>query len=251
MPVALRHHDTTAYVVCISLETERASGRYWPPMKPLKCPEGDPPASPFVPSEEWIEALEAQMTSRLIEGAERYAARLVHGLSRDGHPNDQYYLRELVQDVLADTALGVLRWDPSAKALDRHVRDALRVRTHQHRARARRFPRASLDVHDDEPSATMAEVEAALSERAAEPAADEAARRGHKLARIRERAADDPQLVAMLNAFEDDATTKEEVMRATGMTALEYKNARRRLARLATQLDEGAQPAAGALVKGA
>ena len=42
--------------------------------------------------------------------AKRFAARRARatGIGKNGHPNDDYYARELVQDALADTTLGVL-----------------------------------------------------------------------------------------------------------------------------------------------
>jgi hypothetical protein len=65
---------------------------------------------PFAPSEDWIEAFEAQATERGIEQARRYAAMRARGVAKVGGLADDFYVRELVQDAVTDTLAGILRW---------------------------------------------------------------------------------------------------------------------------------------------
>jgi hypothetical protein len=133
----------------------------------------------------------------MMQRARRYAARRAHGI---GHVTDNYYAGELVQDVLADTLIGVLHWDPSAKTLQRHLHDAIKMRTHHDRKRARRFPHESIDaLTPDGEAEAIAEVEAALLERMPDAVVDPvalAARR--RLRRFVTQLSDQPSRTALL-----------------------------------------------------
>jgi hypothetical protein len=203
-------------------------------MRPDQRPEEDPPPSPFVPSEDWIDALEEQCTEEMIQGARRYAARCAHGV---GHVNDTDYAGDLVQDALTDTVTGVLKWDPSAKTLQQHIHDVIRMRTNWDRKRARRFPHESLDVltADGEPE-ILAEADAVLLERAQDAPEDPTALATECLAKLRQLATADPTVLRLLDALDRGATSKADVMRFAGLSAVAYGNARRRLRRLVAQL---------------
>src|SRR5690348_5751842 len=73
--------------------------------------EGDGRA-PFVPSEEWIEAFEAQATEDLYLRIKRYARARARLVAHAGRPIDEQYTNDLVQDAIGDTFDGVLAWDP-------------------------------------------------------------------------------------------------------------------------------------------
>jgi hypothetical protein len=196
----------------------------------MKSNQGSAGEPPFVPSEHWINALEEQCTEEMLQRARRYAARRARGV---GYLSSDYYVGELVQDALSDTTIGVLRWDPSDKPLERHIHDVIKMRTNHDRERARRFPHESLDVLDpDEAAATMAEVDATLLERSREdnPVAAE------RLARLRHIAAGDRTVVRLLDAIARGATTKDDVLHLTELSIVAYNNARRRLHRLVIQL---------------
>jgi len=69
------------------------------------------PASlaPFLPSDDWLEAFEAQFTKELLKKAKRFAERRARWVGHAGGVVDDYYVRELVEDVPSDTSVGVLR----------------------------------------------------------------------------------------------------------------------------------------------
>src|SRR5215470_2906426 len=112
--------------------------------------------APFTISNEWRAAFETQCTRELLRKAERFAKRRARKLRMVGVVVDDDYARHLVQDVLGDTATGLLRWDLCAERLEDHIMDAIATRVHHEIARARRFPHVSLDGDPDASSAILA-----------------------------------------------------------------------------------------------
>ena len=199
------------------------------------------PRRTSIAPEEWIDAFEAQSTTELYKRLKRYAARRARGVARPGAAADDYYLRELVQDALADTALGVLRWDPGAKSLEAHARDAIATRAHHDRRHARQFPHEPVDVlAADTPPTTMAEIEASLHQQTDE--ADPYARAAEVIAKLRTLAAQDQEVLLLLDAFAGGARDRKRVMEITGFSSAAYRNARSRLTRLVAQLSQDDGP---------
>ncbi len=194
----------------------------------------DRPPGSFVPTEDWIDEFEAQCTEKLMQRARRYAERRARGL---GRITDGVYARELVQDALTDTAIGVLYWDPSAKTLQRHIHDAIKTRTNHDRAHALKFPHEGLEVlNPDGESEVLAEVDAALLGRAEIESDETTELVAERLARLRQLASGDRAVLRLLDAFTVNASSKADVMRIAGLSAVAYDNARRRLRRLVVQL---------------
>jgi hypothetical protein len=212
-------------------------------MKPDQRSKGDPP-SLFVRSKDWFDAFEDQCTEEMMQRARRYAARRAHGI---GHVTDSYYAGELVQDALADTLIGVLHWDPSAKTLQRHLHDAIKMRTHHDRKRARRFPHESIDaLTPDGEAEAIAEVDAALLERVPDAFDDPVALAAERVAKLRQLAAGDRIVLRLLDALAAGATSKADILRVADLSNVAYDNARRRLRRFVTQLSD--QPSRTALL---
>ena len=194
----------------------------------------DRPLASFVPTEDWIDAFEAQCTEKLMQRARRYAARRARGL---GGITDGDHAGELVQDALTDTATGVLYWDPSEKTLQAHIRDAIKTRTNHDRAHALKFPHEGLEVlNPDGEAEILAEADAALLERGQMESDEPTELAAERLARLRQLASGDRAVLQLLGAFAMNATSKANVMRIAGLSAVAYDNARRRLRRLVVQL---------------
>jgi hypothetical protein len=212
----------------------RAAHRYGDMPEMKSDTRDDRPPGSFVPTEDWIDAFEAQCTEKLMQCARRYAERRVRGL---GRITDSIYARELVQDALTDTAIGVLYWDPSAKTLQRHIHDAIKTRTNHDHAHALKFPHEGLEVlNPDEESEILAEVDAVLLERAQVESDEPTEWAAERLARLRQIASGDRAVLRLLDAFAMNATSKADVMRIAGLSAVDYDNVRRRLRRLVVQL---------------
>ena len=212
----------------------RATHRYGDIPEMKSDTRDDRPPVSFVPTEDWIDAFEAQCTEKLMQRARRYAERRARGL---GRTTDGVYAGELVQDALTDTAIGVLYWDPSAKTLQRHIHDAIKTRTNHDRAHALKFPHEGLEVlNPDGEAEILAEADAALLERAQIESDETTELAAERLARLRQLARTDRAVLRLLDAFAMNATSRADVMRIAGLSAVAYDNARRRLRRLVVQL---------------
>ena len=187
--------------------------------------------SVFAPDEAWLTAYEDQLTPVMVRrcaAAVMSHLRSCTGMSRQGI---EPYARELVQDALTDTFLGVLRWHPSKETLENHLRDVIRWRVRNERQRMAR--QVSLDDPGDRsrgiPSAAD-EVEGAL---AAALAHDELEERAiQRLAELRRRAERDAEVSAMIEVYEGGARSRADVMVLMDLSSVEYKKIRARLCRL-------------------
>jgi hypothetical protein len=199
-------------------------------------------AAPSITSDDWLDAFEWQCTKELLKKARRCAAHRARKLSRAGGHVDDDYVHELVQDVLGDTLLGTLRWDPGSKSLQDHVIDAIATRVHHDVVRAARFPHVSLDAEDPESShVVLAAADASLlAEQLASPETVRLAE--DSFGELWELAADDPEVRLLLGALADGATCRDDVMIMTGMSEQDHHAARNRLDRLIARLSRNAQP---------
>src|SRR3954451_24658376 len=68
----------------------------------------------------WHDAFTAQCTDQLYDAGRRFAARRAAVVAWCGGVVDDYYVRELVANVISDTAAGTLRWDPVVQSLEAH-----------------------------------------------------------------------------------------------------------------------------------
>jgi hypothetical protein len=195
--------------------------------------------SQFVPSPEWNDAFKTQCTTGLYKSLKIYAVRRARGVAKTGAFVDDYYASELVQDALADTTLGTLSWDPAAKSLEAHIRDAIATRAYHDRRHARRFRHESVDMlASDAPRAMMAEIEASLQSRTDNEDAELARQAAEAIANLRKLATQDREVVLLLDAFRQGSTSRQEILRVTGLSAKAYHNARGRLGRLVAQSPE-------------
>lgn len=198
-------------------------------------------AESFHRSEAWKEAFAAQCTKQLYDVARRFAARRAAVVGWCGGANDDYYVRELVANVIGDTADGILRWDPAAQSLEAHVLDAISRRSNHDCSRALRYRHEPFEAFDLEaPHALIEEVEAKLAEAAPGRWFELELDPTERSQQLRELAEpDDVHVSRILDAFEAGNATKSDIMRFAGLSDREYDAARKRLTRLATKLCAG------------
>ena len=196
--------------------------------------------APFQPTEEWIDAFQSQCTEKLRLDLLAYAKYRARGVGRAGAHVDATYAEDLVADALADTLSGVVAWDPSAKSLYQHGEDTIRYRTRHDRKRARRYRHQRIDapVSPTEHQAMRGLVEASLLQDRAADSADDAIFATEVIARVRELAANDADVMQYLDAIADGARTRAEIMDDARMSAKACRNARDRLGRIVEQLDQ-------------
>ncbi len=152
------------------------------------------------------------------------------------------YIADLVQDVLFDTLLGTRDWNPCRCSLRWHVLGAIDSRIGHELDRAKHRPHFSFEVLND---ALIVDVEDALA--AANPASnpEDALLATQVLAKLRELAADDHEVLALLDAICAGLVERADVMSATGMSPRQYDAARNRLDRLVEELPQSTVPRAG------
>lgn len=190
---------------------------------------------PGPPTDEWLEAFEDQLSAKDFMESMRVYARGQAKKVACYRKVDEYYASELVQNVLDETFRRKLTWDPARRDLAQHVMDAVRWRARNDYLRAKRYRHASLDP--DEPG-TFADVEAELAAQQTRREEHEACRRTTDaiLAALRVLAADDPEVLLLIDAYEEQAIKKVDVVQVSGLTSRQYKAARQRLFRLRDQL---------------
>jgi hypothetical protein len=194
-------------------------------------------SQPWFPSEAWSAAFARECTKQLYDDARRFATWRARAVGSEGGLADEYYTRELAQNALADTATGVLRWNPTEKTLREHVLDAIRTRTNHDRVRAKRYRHEAIDVFDPEASdELLGEIETALADRAASANPERATLVAEWLAELCTHAAPSSGIRRLLDAYKAGATTTSDVMHFTGMSEKEYDAARLRLDRLVERL---------------
>jgi len=209
-------------------------------MDPDEQPDDDPqrpPRAPFVPSEAWIEAFDAQCTEHRLKVLRRYASSWARVVGGDTGSD---YAEELVQVALTDILRGVLRWDPEAEELEPFLISVIRLRARRDRKIAARYEHVFIDSFDpDDPAFIELDASLATGMGGAE-AVDPLMDRMHT--QLRGRVADYPQAQRFLDAVRHGAVTKPQIMRLASLTHNEFSNARRRLARLVAQLTPGRVP---------
>jgi hypothetical protein len=211
------------------------------------------PVAPFDPPEAWLEAFTAQCTEQLYEAGRRFAARRAAVVAWCGGIVDDYYVRELVANVISDTAAGILNWDPAVQSLEAHVLDAISRRANHDCSRALRYRHEAVDLFDPEaPRGLIEEVEAKLAD--AVPSLWFGLGLGpvERVKRLRELAGpEDSHVLLILDAFEAEAVTKSDVLHFTGLSDREYRAARKRLIRLVAKLVPGEPSSRPQVKKGA
>jgi len=198
------------------------------------------------PSEPWRAAFRAQATADLMARALRWAegeavrGRIVNqALAWD--PED------VVQQLLAATVGGTLRWRPDLVSLGAHLRDKIRLTGRRARRRcAVNLPRlAALDIAEVEET-DGADAEALVGDDEGRLVVRDVARRCE--AQIAMLAAGDPEVLLVLSAM-PEAETEAELADATGLSAPKVRAAKRRMRRLATRLAPALRADVGGILR--
>jgi hypothetical protein len=194
----------------------------------------------FTPSEAWIDEFTNQCTEQMRLYAKGFAARRLHGLGKLRGYVDDYDAREMVQDILSDTVLGIRVWDPAAKTLQQHVEDVISSRAKHLRDRAKKYVHHRVDAFDDggAQSGTRGEMEASLQMDRDDDDLMASVAAAEVIAQLRALAVSDREVVRFLDAVEAGARTRDDITHAAKLSKKAFRNARGRLRRLADQLDQ-------------
>jgi hypothetical protein len=197
--------------------------------------DGDCGTKPFAPTEDWIQQFKKQCNQSLMTGLNNYARTRAFGVAHSGRKVDDYYARELVLDAIGDTWMGVVSWDPSRFTLKHHLLRVIDGHSDKHAKHAVAHPHQA--IGDDCKESRAAERDA--SEQVGDPLLP--AKRVYAcetLAKIRELAAGDKDVLRILDAYDAGATTKEDVLEKAKMKDRTYHNAYGRLRRIIRNLTD-------------
>ena len=191
-------------------------------------------ATPAVghPNKSWRAMFDEQCHDEMLRRVRRYARRVASSVAEAGGLGGEACAEELVQDCLTDTIAGLLVWDPAIATLEHHLMSRIRSRGRDERHRALQNPHWSIDVSPDEDDSSSSALDEA--EQALILSQDEAAERyaSARLALMREHAASDSNVREILEAVDNGAEGKAEILVASGLSEKAYRNARLRLRRL-------------------
>jgi hypothetical protein len=206
-------------------------------MKPATEGDGGDDELALVATKTWIDAFRSQWTPDLALFARRYArvqCRKV-GLMRT---IDESFSLGMVQDVVGDTVLGVIAWNPERVSLKKHLLDAIQSRSRHAFVHALKFRHVSIDEFREEVEKKLEEEYVAIV--AATAFAGDVLEALRALAR-----SDDSDLRRLFDAYEKGATRRFDILKITGLSAKQYDSARHRLRRLVRDLPPHIRPDTG------
>jgi len=194
-----------------------------------------------VTSRAWRAAFTAQLTNELTDTVLAYASQRAKWIARKLGKQDPQLAEELTQDALGDTWAGVCKWNPDDLPLAVHLTGVIRGRTARMMEHDEKF-RGELMTADD--LGLESEVSAALDAERTGSASDLSTHVDETIGALRALAADDSEVLALLDAYGRGAIDRREVMRVTGMASKTYHNAVRRMLRLVERLPAETREAA-------
>lgn len=182
----------------------------------------------------WEAAYLAQLTDALAASVGAFAKKRASWLEGKTKRKDNYLWRELMQDALTDTWLGDVTWDPAKAPLDLHLKRVIRSRTSMTMNHLTRFPRVA--AHAPRLDLEREMSDAMEAERTTGTAADLGAFVDGVVGTLYMLAAEDDEVLRILDCFSEGLVDRRDIVRATKMTTTTYHNARRRLLALVERL---------------
>jgi hypothetical protein len=189
--------------------------------------------------EAWLARFDEQLTEEVIGKLHDRAEQRAFAVEAAGKRVDSFYWRALVQDAIADTWIGLLRWDPERGGLYAHLWWAIQSRTRDDREHALAHPHDPIWQGDDDEVAQAAAEETerqASTQDFGTPDAETSLYAREVLVELRDAAKEDKAVLRLLDAYEAGATRREDVVAHAKMREATYHKARIRLGRLAQSL---------------
>jgi hypothetical protein len=194
-----------------------------------------PKPQTFSPSEDWLLAFQTQYQAPgAVERLHDFARQRARIIATTGRTVDDYFVRELVQDVLGDTIMGLIVWDPNRIPLEKHVIDAIRSRVRHQYVRGKKSKMRRLDELSSREHAELEQVLLDHSQIAAER--QRAGAHASETIQALRAVTRDDEVLLLLDAIENDITVRAELLTYTGLTAAQLRAARKRMRTLLNRL---------------
>lgn len=181
----------------------------------------------------WEAAYLTQLTDALAASVGAFAKKRASWLEGKTKRKDNYLWRELLQDALTDTWLGDVTWDPTKAPLDLHLKRVIRSRTTMLMKHHTKFPRVAAHAPRLE---LEREMSAVIEGERSGSVGDLSGFMDGVVGTLYMLAAEDDDVLRILDCFSEGQVERKDILRASGMTATTYHNARRRLLALVERL---------------
>ena len=191
------------------------------------------------PERLWRTQFDKQISAEMIERVVNQTKLLVRKVEKRTRWRDSQLPRERLNAVLVKLLGGRLKWDPARCDLERFLLMAIAGEISHELEREAKFKHASLDDgslnHDDLELATS---EAIAGDREAKAEVPKEEWWTLALSQIRNHASDDKGVIGIVDAYEQGATSRRDVLAFTKMTERQYKAAYARMVRVSQKIDE-------------
>ncbi len=190
------------------------------------------------PQQLWRTQFDKQLTDNLVERVLKQATSLIRQVQRDTPWRDQLGPDDRLNNIIMKLLDGKLTWDPDRVNLEGFLLWAIsREITHEVRD-AKKRPHISVDDEtrnqdrlEEEASEVLAAQREGKREEPVEPCWS------LFVGEMRQHAAGDVGVLAIVDAYAKGATTRVDVMKQTGMSKGAYHAAYQRVVRCAKKLD--------------
>jgi len=190
------------------------------------------------PQQLWRTQFDKQLTDNLVERVLKQATSLIRQVQRDTPWRDQLGPDDRLNNIIMKLLDGKLNWHPERVNLEGFLLWAVsREITHEVR-HAKTFPHVSVDDEtrnqdrlDEEASEVLAAQRESKREEPVAPCWS------LFVGEMRQHAAGDAGVLAIVDAYAQSATTRAEVMKLTGMSKSAYHAAYQRMVRVAKKLE--------------
>lgn len=193
---------------------------------------------------ELLDAFEDQLTEDSFRRVLEYGRRRVAMMKVAGVAVATDEAAVMSQDAITDTLTRVAQWEPTAVSLATHLRGVIRRRSWQRIQRARNRPHGSIEVMGDAGPVATASMSGERAPRPPDDTFGGVEVTAQIVALLEAATCHDAGMAALVAAYIDGASTRTEVIAATGLTRAAYVNARRRLDRVLAALPDHLQEAA-------
>lgn len=180
-----------------------------------------------------------QLTQQVMERVIKQTIALVAEIERKTPWRDQLGPDDRLHTAILKTLEGKRRWDPDRVNLGGHLFGVVSSDISSELKHAKNFRHVSVEDDSQDLVALRDEMEDVLARTS--PANDESPRPAWSIAieALREAASDERDVQALLDAYDQGAFDRRDVMRVAKLKARAYQRAFDRLVELARSLDDG------------
>jgi len=191
------------------------------------------------PQQLWRTQFDKQLTNEMMERVLKQTLALVRKVESKTPWRDSSAPDDRLNAVIVKALDGTLRWDPSRIDLERFFLGAIAGEISHDLERARKFQHVSLDAENQNVEDLERETSNAIEgTRESKQEVPKQAWWSLAMAEFQRVAGHDAGVLAIVEAYGHDKTTRRDVIAHTGMSSRQYHAAYQRLTRVAQKIDD-------------